>query len=146
MTASVTGRWWGACMAAKAQCTILCVGDEAIALFALNLVVETENYRVLSARGEVAAFDLFAHNDIDLVMIDHDHLLTGLTWIELSAEMKRLNSSVPIVLLVGLTEIPKDGGHADLCVSKNEEVETVLTKIATLLNRGESSQRAAGKV
>ncbi len=146
MTASTTGRWWGACMAAKAQCSILCVGDEAIALFALNFLVETESYRVLSARGEVAAFDLFAHNDIDLVIIDHDHLLTGLTWIELSAEMKRLNSSVPIVLLSAFREIPKDGGHADLFIGKHEELEAVQAKIAALLDRGESSEHAAGNV
>jgi CheY-like chemotaxis protein len=120
-------------MGTKFHRTILCIDDEAIALIARKMVLEKEGYRVLTARDAGSALDFFSHHEVDLVVTDH--LLRGLTGTEIAAEMKRLKPSVPIVVLSGVAEIPKDIGYADLFISKGEEVEIVLAKVAALLDR-----------
>ena len=124
-------------MAVKIRRTILCVEDEAIALIARKMVLERQGYRVLTAHDAGSALDLFTHQTVDLVVTDH--LLRGITGTEIAAEMKRLKPFVPIVVLSGATEKPKDIGHADLFVSKTEEVEAVLAKVAALLDRNINS-------
>ncbi|MBV9610507.1 MAG: response regulator [Acidobacteria bacterium] len=120
-------------MGTKIRRTILCVEDEAIALIARKMVLEHEGYRVLAAHDEGSALDLFTHNDIDIVVTDH--LLRGITGTQIAAEMKRLKPLVPIVVLSGVAETPKDIANADLFISKGEDVQAVLGKIAALLDR-----------
>lgn len=127
-------------MGAKLQRTILCVDDEAIALIARKMVLEHEGYRVLAAHDAGSALDLFSHHEIDLVVTDH--LLSGITGTQIAAEMKRLKPRVPIVILSGVVETPKDIGHADLFISKTEEVQSVLEKIAALLDRDAKADRS----
>src|SRR5512142_526435 len=124
-------------MSVTVRRTILCVDDEAIALIARKMVLEHEGYRVLAAHDVGAALDLFTHNHVDVVVTDH--LLRGITGTQIAAEMKRLKPLVPIVVLSGVVEVPKDIGHADLFISKGEEVEAVLAKIAALMDRNAAS-------
>jgi CheY-like chemotaxis protein len=128
-------------MGTRFRRTILCIDDEAIALIARKMVLEKEGCRVLTAHDAGAALDLFSHNDVDLVVTDH--LLRGLTGTEIAAEMKRLRPAVPIVVLSGVAEIPKDIRYADLFISKGEDVETVLAKIAALLDGSAPRARSA---
>jgi CheY-like chemotaxis protein len=130
----------GFIMDAKVRRTILCVDDEALALIARKMLLEHEGYRVLAARDAGSALDLFTYNNIDLVVTDH--LLSGMTGTQIAAEMKRLKPFVPIVVLSGMAETPKDIGHADLFITKGGDVQATLAKIAALLDRHAKARRS----
>ncbi len=82
------------------QTTILCVDREETALYFRRLVLEQHGYRVLTAESAQRALEIFLHQDVDLVISD---LQLGRDAGEtLSAEIKRLRPSVPVLLLSGI--------------------------------------------
>ncbi len=113
--------------------TVLCVDDNATALRVRKLVLESEGYSVLAAGDAKTAMQLFNSAEVSLVLADY--FLQETTGAKLAAEMKRLKPNIPIVILSGAIERPEGVLHADLFLSKAETPETMLQKVAELLNR-----------
>lgn len=111
--------------------TILCVDDNPTALQTRKLLLEHAGYSVISAINAAAALQLFKSQTIDLVI--SDHLLADRTGAEITREMKRHRSFVPMMLLSGGVERPSDSDHADAFITKGEDPVELLKKVADLL-------------
>ena len=119
---------------------ILCIDDEATALFARKAILELNGYQVLTASTAEQGLSTAACSDIDLVI--SDHFLIGSTGYELARRIKELKPDVPFILLSGATEPPEDAIHADFFLSKLEGPERLLKVICELL-RGEAHHAVA---
>ena len=112
---------------------ILCVDDEPNSLVLRKLVLQKAGYGVLTANSAVAALDVLASSQVDLVL--SDQLMPGLTGTELARQIKNRWPSLPVILISGVNEIPADAEIADLFMSKVEgpimmcqNINDVLTK------------------
>jgi CheY-like chemotaxis protein len=110
---------------------ILCVDDEVNALLIRKAILESKGYLVVTARNYEQALNVFNSIQVDLVI--SDHYLPGETGCELAGKLKGFNSEIPFLLLSGVTEIPLEGKHADVFLSKLEGPERLLQVTAELL-------------
>jgi DNA-binding response OmpR family regulator len=120
-------------MAVNPRATILCIDDKEKALNVRKLVLESAGYSVLTASDVDIAMQLFTSTAVDMVI--SDHLLQGKAGTELAAEMKRLKSKVPIVIVSALVQEPKGMEHANLFIVKGEAPTVWLKKISNLLQQ-----------
>jgi DNA-binding NtrC family response regulator len=114
---------------------ILCVDDEANALFTRQAILQLNGYRVLTALTAEEGFRLFDASEVALVI--SDHFLTGTTGCELARWMKTLKPHVPVVMLSGAIELPDDAKHADVFLSKLEGPERMLNVVSELLQHAQ---------
>jgi CheY-like chemotaxis protein len=110
---------------------ILCVDDEVNALLIRKAIFESKGYVVVTARNYQQALNVFSSVRVDLVI--SDHFLQGETGCELAGKLKEYNSTIPFLLLSGVTEIPLEAKHADVFMSKLEGPERLLDVAARLL-------------
>jgi CheY-like chemotaxis protein len=120
-------------MIADRKAVILCVDDEENALTLRKRVLQKAGYEVLTALSGTEAFDILGSHRVDLVLTDH--LMPGITGIELARQVKSLHSEIPVVLLSGVNEIPVDADVADAFLSKVEGPDRLCEKVAAVLNR-----------
>jgi PAS domain S-box-containing protein len=120
-------------MAASEPHRILCVDDEASGLKLRKVILERKGYFVSTAGSVSEALELFKSTDFDLVVTDH--LLGRETATAMAGEMKRLKSSVPIIVLSGTTDVPEDVETVDAFVSKAEGPESLLAKVGEVIAR-----------
>ncbi len=111
--------------------TVLCIDDEPVALKMRTLVLEHEGYRVLAASSADEALNLFASENIDLVL--SDHLLRETTGAQIAAKIKMMKPNVPVVLISGLPDRPEGAENVDAFISKGSDVEEVLRTIRSML-------------
>lgn len=111
--------------------TVLCVDDQASALFIRKTLLERSGYVVVSASNAAEALKIFASREIDLVV--SDHLLPGVPGTEMARQMKLAKPGVPILLLSGLAEPPAGTEHTDKFLEKTEGPEALLQTVAELL-------------
>ena len=97
---------------------ILCVDDEPNSLVLRKLVLQKAGYEVVTANSAMAALDVLASTQVDLVL--SDQLMPGLTGTELARQIKNRWPSLPVILISGVNEIPADAEIADLFMSKVE--------------------------
>lgn len=97
---------------------ILCVDDEPNSLVLRKLVLQKAGYEVVTANSAIAALDVLASSQVDLVL--SDQLMPGLTGTELARQIKNRWPSLPVILISGVNEIPADAEFADLFMSKVE--------------------------
>jgi DNA-binding response OmpR family regulator len=95
---------------------VLCVDGEHVALQARALILSTAGYRVLTATAGEDALRVFRLNPVDLVIIDLWQPKS--TVIEVVDQMKRIHPKVPVILLIGLAELPSGFESADLLLTK----------------------------
>lgn len=119
---------------------ILCVDDEENQLTIRKLLLESEGYSVLAASSGHQALDLLASRQIDLVL--SDHLMPGLTGVELARQIKTDNPELPVILISALNEIPAGAECADLFMSKLDGPFAMCQNIALMLER--SKNRSCG--
>jgi two-component system, OmpR family, response regulator CpxR len=112
--------------------TILCIDDEQTALWLRALILEFAGYRVLSATTAEEGLALFRSESVALVITDN--LLAGTTGTAAACEMKSLKPEVPILILSGAPERPKEADIADLFLTKGQcEPEQLLQHVAKLV-------------
>jgi PAS domain S-box-containing protein len=116
-------------LTAPARTTILCVDDEETSLYFRRLVLEQHGYRVLTAGSARRALEIFLQHDVDLVISDLQ--LGRDTGDTLSAQMKRLRPSVPVLLLSEVTEHNSPSRYDRL--EKSTSPSEFLTKVQNLL-------------
>jgi PAS domain S-box-containing protein len=117
---------------------VLCVDDEASALQARKSVLERQGYSVVTATNAAQALEFFKAARFDLVITDH--LLGRGTATAMTAEMKRLNPCIPIIVLSGIAEPPEQIENVDAFISKIDGLSVLFGKINELLQRHEEMQ------
>lgn len=95
---------------------ILCVDGERAALLVRALVLSRAGYRVLTATNGEDALRMFQLNPVDLVIIDLWQ--PEGTGTQVAGEMKRIHPKVPVILLIGLMDLPAGFEQADLLLTK----------------------------
>jgi len=121
--------------------TVLCVDDQAEALFIRRTLLERAGYHVFSALNADEALQIFKSNCIDIVV--SDHLLPGATGSEMARIMKQAKPEVPILLLSGLVDRPPDTLHVDQFIHKAEGPDRLLQAIAEMTGAKTASASTA---
>jgi CheY-like chemotaxis protein len=115
--------------------TILCIDDETSALKIRKRVLESAGYRVVTARNGEEGIQLFRSEPFDLVILDY--WMPTMNGIAAARELKRINPSIPLVILSGLTQLPDETmGVVDRWILKDEGPEYLLRAIKALLKPG----------
>jgi CheY-like chemotaxis protein len=111
---------------------ILCIDDESAGLAVRKRVLESAGYRVETARSAQDGIRLFRSSDFDLVICDY--WMRSMNGIAASREIRRINSSVPVIILSGFSQLPDESiGVADRWILKDEGPEFLLDAIHDLL-------------
>jgi signal transduction histidine kinase len=79
--------------------TILVVDDQEETLASVKLLLEREGHRVLLADSGARALEIFARNEVHLLLVDY--FMPRMTGEELIGEVRKVDSSVQIVLQTG---------------------------------------------
>jgi two-component system response regulator ResD len=111
---------------------ILCIDDESAALSVRKRVLESAGYRVLASRSSEEAVRLFRTESFNLVIVDY--WMPGMNGIVTARQLKKINSSVPIIILSGLSQLPDETiGVAERWILKDEGPEYLLSAIRALI-------------
>lgn len=111
---------------------ILCIDDESAALSVRKRVLETAGHQVVTARSGQEGIELFRSEPLDLVLLDY--WMPGMNGILTARELRRIKSSVPIIILSGLAQLPDETmGVVDRWNLKDEGPEFLLNTIKALL-------------
>jgi CheY-like chemotaxis protein len=91
---------------------ILFVDDDPLIAMSTTEMLEDLGHRVIGANSGLHALDIVkSEQQIDLMMTDH--VMPGMTGIELATASREVRPSLPILLATGYAELP-DGAQLDL--------------------------------
>ena len=117
---------------AEKMAKILCIDDESAALNIRKRVLETAGHHVLTARSGDEGLQLFRSEPFDLVLLDY--WMPGMNGIATARGLKRVNPSVPMIILSGLSQLPDETiGVVDRWILKDEGPQFLLNSIKALL-------------
>lgn len=86
--------------------TILCVDDEPSINTLHQMIFEAHGYRVILAADGAEGLLLFQNEHVDLVIVDYR--MPGMTGAEVAAAIRRADAGLPIIMLSGYIDLPKD--------------------------------------
>jgi PAS domain S-box-containing protein len=120
---------------AREAATILCIDDETAGLLPRQLLLESAGHRVIVARSGLEGIRLFQSEKVDAVILDY--WMSGMKGTQVAAELKRINPSVPIIVLSGMLDLPGEAaGLVDEWIIKGStRAEQLLNSINTLLEQ-----------
>jgi CheY-like chemotaxis protein len=117
----------------RPKATILCIDDHWNGLIGRKMLLEQYGYRVLEATGGDEGLRLFLTHAVDAVVLDYQ--MPGTNGDVLAAQMKRIKSGVPIMLLSAYGPLPKNKLKAvDTFLSKSQPPQILLSTLQGLLN------------
>jgi CheY-like chemotaxis protein len=97
---------------ANRSAVILFVDDDPLIAMSTTEMLEDLGHRVIGASSGPHALDIIRSGQpIDLMMTDH--VMPGMTGIELAAASRQMRPSLPILLATGYAELP-EGAQLDL--------------------------------
>jgi DNA-binding response OmpR family regulator len=114
--------------------TLLCVDDDLGILEFYETMLGSNGYHVLLAQDGRQALAVFEEKvkEIDAVISDYE--MPGMNGIELAAQLKRHNSSLPVIMISGCVPLLDNIRHnVDILLSKGAPVEEILARIEFLL-------------
>ena len=113
--------------------TVLCIDDEQTALQLRQTLLESAGYRVLAAKSGAQGIKAFRAEPVHAVVLDY--WMADMNGLQVAREIKKLNSSVPIIILSAYGELLDESlGIADLWIRKGEEdPQYLLTRLDQLL-------------
>src|SRR5438270_9910853 len=111
--------------------TILCVDDEETPRILRKLILQKQGYQVLTAASGLEALELLDRANINLVL--SDQMMPGMTGTELTKSVKALRPTMPVILISGVNEIPKDVTYADRFISKVGGPELLFETVVDVL-------------
>jgi CheY-like chemotaxis protein len=111
---------------------ILCVDDNAVALYARKLVLEGAGHHVQTAVSATIARELIAAQLFDLAIVDS--YLDGIRGNELAAELKAYCSSMAVILLSGADGL-ENLDQVDSFVHKCDGPQALLNEIERLVGQ-----------
>jgi len=117
----------------RAKATILCIDDHWSGLIGRKMLLEQSGYEVLEAFNGAEGLRLFASRAVDAVVLDYQ--MPGMNGDQVAARMKRLKSTVPIMLLSAYGPLPKNKLRSvDTFLSKSQPPDMLLTVLHDLLD------------
>ena len=123
---------------ASQPATILCVDDEEPGLKVRRILLESAGYKVLTASSGREGIELFKTATVDAAILDY--WMSGLNGVATARELKRMNPSVPIMILSAYgTILDEMLGVADVWVRKGEEDPEYLLEVLAKLIRCSSA-------
>jgi CheY-like chemotaxis protein len=91
---------------------ILFVDDDPLIAMSTTEMLEDLGHRVIGANSGFHALDILrSEQPIDLMMTDH--MMPGMTGLELAAASRQVRPSLPVLLATGYAELP-EGAQVDL--------------------------------
>ena len=113
--------------------TVLCIDDEQTALQLRQTLLESAGYRVLAAKSGAHGIKAFRAEPVHAVVLDY--WMADMNGLQVAREIKKLNPSVPIIILSAYGELLDESlGIADLWTRKGEEdPQYLLTRLDQLL-------------
>ncbi len=120
---------------------ILCVDDEAVGLSIRRMILEAQGYRVFAAENGPDGLAIFSAEAIDLVVLDYK--MPGMNGDVVAERMKRLKSSVPILMLSAYVDLPRETlALVDKYLTKGEGPQVMLDAIAALFSQARPQSKA----
>src|SRR5690349_12313595 len=105
---------------------LLCIDDDEALLGCVTSMLERYGYHAVPALGGATGIQIFKDNAIDLVVVDHD--MPGMDGCEVAEQLRRLNSSVPIIMNSGNPQMSRRAALAvDAYVPKGMDFEPLLS-------------------
>jgi CheY-like chemotaxis protein len=117
----------------RLKATILCIDDHWNGLIGRKMLLEESGYEVLEATSGDEGLKLFRSHPVDAVVLDYR--MPGMNGDVAAAQMKRIKSHVPIMLLSAYGPLPKSKlGSVDISLSKSQPPNVLLSTLHDLLN------------
>jgi two-component system NtrC family response regulator len=111
--------------------TILCVDDEETPRTLRKLILQKQGYQVVTASSGMEALEVLKQTNVNLVL--SDQMMPGMTGSQLTQSVKTMWPAMPVVLISGVNEIPKDASCADKFISKIGGPELLFDIVAQVL-------------
>jgi len=112
---------------------ILCIDDHWNGLIGRKMLLEKNGYEVLEASGGDEGLKLFRSNRVDAVVLDYQ--MPGMNGDVVAAKMKRIKSSVPIMMLSAYEPLPKNKLKAvDAFLSKSQSTDKLLSNLQDMID------------
>jgi CheY-like chemotaxis protein len=122
---------------------ILCVDDETTGLAVRKMTLESRGYHVMTADNGAEGLAIFSSQPIDLVILDYK--MPGMDGDVVAERMKRLKPVVPILLLSGYVDLPREKvATVDMYLTKGTGPQVMLKAVAELLTRTQTSKSVPG--
>ncbi len=117
----------------RRKATILCIDDHWNGLIGRKGLLEENGFVVLEATSGAEGLNLFLSHSVDAVVLDYQ--MPGMNGDIVAAKMKRVKSTVPILLLSAYGPLPKKKLESvDTFLSKSQPPKVLLSAIENLLN------------
>ena len=117
----------------RLKSTILCIDDHWNGLIGRKMLLEKNGYEVLEASGGDEGLKLFRSNRVDAVVLDYQ--MPGMNGDVVAAKMKRIKSSVPIMMLSAYEPLPKNKLKAvDAFLSKSQPTDKLLSNLQHMID------------
>ena len=112
---------------------ILCIDEHWNGLIGRKMLLEKNGYEVLQASGGDEGLKLFRSNTVDAVVLDYQ--MPGMNGDVVAAKMKRIKSTVPIMMLSAYEPLPKNKLKAvDAFLSKSQPTTKLLTNLQHMID------------
>ncbi len=110
---------------------ILSVDDEPSILFTREKLLEAAGYKVLSAADGEAALKIFGSSPVHLVLLDF--AMPGMDGGAVAKELKRLDQTVPVIMVSASPLSEQALTCADCVVTKGQGPQVLLERIKQML-------------
>jgi CheY-like chemotaxis protein len=112
---------------------ILCIDDHWNGLIGRKMLLEKNGYEVLQASGGDEGLKLFRSNTVDAVVLDYQ--MPGMNGDVVAAKMKRIKSTVPIMMLSAYEPLPENKLKAvDAFLTKSQATAKLLTNLQHMID------------
>jgi len=123
---------------------ILCIDDYKQGLHARRLILETAGYDVITASSGRIGLRLLQSHLVHFVVLDYG--MPQMNGKAVAREIRRTHPRLPIIMLSGQADVPKDASSAvDAFLTKGQP-PAVLLGCLNLLSEGVATKRPPGKV
>jgi len=112
--------------------TLLCIDDEENGLKMRKWLFETEGFQVFTALDGQTGIELFKTHPVDGVVLDYN--MPGMNGIAVAEMLKKLRSSVPIIMLSGYPVPAEANQYIDALITKGGSPALLLSATASLLH------------
>jgi signal transduction histidine kinase/CheY-like chemotaxis protein len=117
---------------AHRSAVILFVDDDPLIAMSTTEMLEDLGHRVIGASSALHALDILrSEQQIDLMVTDH--VMPGMTGVELAAASRKVRPSLPILLATGYAELPEGAQHDLPRLAKPYHQDELRDRLAQLL-------------
>ncbi len=121
---------------------ILCVDDEDLPRTLRKVILQKQDYEVVTASTGKKALAILSTRHFDLVLTDQ--IMPGMMGTELTRQIKYTMPHMPVVIISGVIELPPEASIADRFISKIEGPEALFNGIAEVLRSYRNTEGSTG--